>query len=185
MKSLNSDYDIRCDPRISLISPRIVANTVSTREYSRILRSFLGKKQHSKSTKWLIFTIFVEIFSWKSTFLRENWHFRDIRDYSRVFANITDIRARYSRPRIPHYSRRFANTSRIFEKKTTQKIDKMVNFYNFCRNVFAKIDIFSRKPTFSRYLRYSRLFSSIREYHRYLRGIFAAANTLLFAANRE
>ena len=80
-------------------------------EYSRILRPFLEKKTRKKM---LIFTIFVEKCSRKWTYFHENRQFRDIRDvrdYSRVFANITHIRARYSRPRIPYYSRRSANSA--------------------------------------------------------------------------
>ena len=44
---------------------------------SQIIRAFFFKKKGKKSTKWSIFTLFVELFSRKSTF------FRDLREYSR------------------------------------------------------------------------------------------------------
>ena len=119
MKSANSDYDIRGDPRNANIA-NFAASSREYREYLRILANtreyfahFLNKKKRKKSTKWTLFTIFVEIFSRKSTFFRENQHFRDIRNYSREFTNITGIRARYSWSPIPYYSRRSTN-SEIF-----------------------------------------------------------------------
>ena len=63
------------------------------------------------------------------------------------------------------YLRILANSREYFTHFLRKKIDKMVDFYNFCRNIFAKINIFSRKSTYSIFAIFA-ISATIREYLR-------------------
>ena len=96
----NIDFDIRRDRRIREYRGQIFAKIAISRSSRRSrksqnFRAFL-KKKRKKSTKVSIFTLFAELFSPKLTFFA-------------IFANITGIRARSSRPRIPQIRGDFLN----------------------------------------------------------------------------